>query len=302
MTTDLKMQNLATAKNILAAKGLTFANVGISDKIKINSLVVDYTPELKAKVSDITTNIGISERAAIALVLESEIAKIQIDSTIEAAEKTISDAKKIIGKATTEKPAKEAKVEKPKVEAVVKEKAPKVVKIDEDLKKEINETAKEVCHTKGLIYPQIVISENSIKFAEFYEVSGILAVAEAKTKAKQLMEKTGITSERIVLVYMYRKQITFVPVVRTTERTFSINFDPSSLTIVVDEKGKFNFHQKSEYTGVSKVMINLQSILGKINRLPNAMDKLKELADHLNNAKVKSFKECITQTEIFLNK
>ena len=96
-TTDLKANNLATAKNILAAKGLTFANVGISDKIKINSLVVDYTTELKAKVSDITTNMGISERAAIALILESEISKIQIDTTIEAAEKTILDAEKTIG-------------------------------------------------------------------------------------------------------------------------------------------------------------------------------------------------------------
>lgn len=304
-STELKMQNLATAKNILAAKGLTFANVGISDKIKINSLVVDYTTELKAKVADITTNMGISERAAIALILESEISKIQIDTTIEAAEKTILDAEKTIGKANTVKAIKAAKVKEPKAEKapkVVVVKEPKVVKIDETLKIEVNETVKEICHIKGLIYPQIVISDISIKFAEFYEITGILAIAEAKMKAKQLMAKTGITSERITLIYLNRKEITFVPVVRTTEKTFSINFPANSITIVIDDKGKFNFHQKSEYTAVNKVLMSLQAVLNKIGKMPNPMQKLKELSNHLNDAKVKSFKECTTQTEIFLTK
>lgn len=299
---ELKANNLAKAKNILAEKGLTFANVGISDKIKINTLVIDYTPELKVKVTDITTNIGISERAAIALLLEAEIAKIKIDTTIEAAEKTISDAKETIGKSNVEKIVEATKAKAAEPKAVTEPKAPKKVVIDNDLKEKVNTIAKDICHTKGLIYPQIIISDISIKFAEFYEITGILAVADAKAKAKKLMEKTGITSERIALLYLYEKEITFVPVVRTTEKTFSINFDPSSLVILLDEKGKFNFIQKAEYTGVSKVLMTLQATLNKINRLPNPMQVLKDLAEYLNNAKVKSFKECITHTENFLNK
>ena len=170
------------------------------------------------------------------------------------------------------------------------------------MKETINETAKEVCQNKGLIYPQITISDIAIKFGEFYEITGILAVADAKAKAKKLMDKTGITSERVCLVYMYEKEITFVPVVRTTEKTFSINFDPSSLIIVIDESGRFNFHQKAEYTAVTKVMMALQIVLGRIGKQPNPMEKLKALAEYLNNAKVKTFKECITQTENFLKK
>jgi len=46
----------------------------------------------------------------------------------------------------------------------------------------------------------------------------------------------------------------------------------------------------------------LQATLNKINRLTNPMQVLKDLAEYLNNAKVKSFKECITHTENFLNK
>lgn len=302
---ELKVTNLAKAKSILATKGLTFANVGISDKIKINTLVIDYTPDLKTKVEDIVKNIGISERAAITLLLETEIAKIKIDTTIQAVEKTISDAKETIGKSHIEKVIEAAKaaapkVDAPKVDAVVETPKAKVVKLDEKLKESINQTAKEVCATKGLIYPQITISDIAIKFGEFFELTGILAVAEAKAKAKQLMEKTGITSERVCLVYMYEKEITFVPVVRTTEKTFSINFDPSSLIIVIDEQGKFNFHQKAEYTAVTKVMMALQPSLGKIAKMSNPSEKLKQLADYLNYVKVKNFKECITYVDNFI--
>lgn len=300
--TELKATNLAKAKSILATKGLTFANVGISDKIKINTLIVDYTPDLKTKVEDIVKNIGISERAAIALLLETEIAKIKVDTTIQAVEKTISDAKETIGKSHIEKVIEAAKAAAPKVDVVAETPKAKVVKLDEKLKETINETAKEVCQNKGLIYPQITISDIAIKFGEFYEITGILAVADAKAKAKKLMDKTGITSERVCLVYMYEKEITFVPVVRTTEKTFSINFDPSSLIIVIDESGRFNFHQKAEYTAVTKVMMVLQIVLGRIGKQPNPMEKLKALAEYLNNAKVKTFKECITQTENFLKK
>jgi hypothetical protein len=299
---ELKANNLAKAKSILATKGLTFVNVGISDKIKINTLVVDYTPDLKTKVEDIIKNIGISERAAIALLLETEIAKIKIDTTIQAVEKTISDAKETIGKSHIEKVIEAAKASAPKVDVVAETPKAKVVKLDETLKQKINETTKDILSTKGLIYPQIVISDIAIKFGEFFELTGILAVAEAKAKAKQLMEKTGITSERVCLVYMYEKEITFVPVVRTTEKTFSINFDPSSLTIVLGEQSRFDFHQKAEYTAVTKVMMALQTVLGKISKMPNPMEKLKDLAEYLNNAKVKTFKECITQTENFLKK
>lgn len=300
--TELKATNLAKAKSILATKGLTFANVGISDKIKINTLIVDYTPDLKTKVEDIVKNIGISERAAIALLLETEIAKIKVDTTIQAVEKTISDAKETIGKSHIEKVIEAAKAAAPKVDVVAETPKAKVVKLDEKLKETINETAKEVCQNKGLIYPQITISDIAIKFGEFYEITGILAVADAKAKSKKLMDKTGITSERVCLVYMYEKEITFVPVVRTTEKTFSINFDPSSLIIVIDESGRFNFHQKAEYTAVTKVMMALQIVLGRIGKQPNPMEKLKALAEYLNNAKVKTFKECITQTENFLKK
>jgi len=101
---------------------------------------------------------------------------------------------------------------------------------------------------------------------------------------------------------MYEKEITFVPVVRTTEKTFSINFDPSSLIIVIDASEKFIFHQKAEYTAVTKVMMNLQAVLGKINKMENPIEKLKELAEYLNNAKVKNFKECIKYTEEFIKK
>ena len=116
------------------------------------------------------------------------------------------------------------------------------------------------------------------------------------------MEKTGITSERVCLVYLFEKEITYIPTVRTTEKTFSINFDPSSLIIVIDENGRFNFHQKAEYTAVTKVMMALQTVLGKIGKQPNPMEKLKELAEYLNRSKVKTFKECITETENFLKK
>jgi len=297
---EMKSTNLAKAKSILATKGLTFANVGISDKIKINTLVLDFTPDLKAKVEDIVKNIGISERAAITLLLETEIAKIKIDTTIQVVEKTIADAKEIVGKSHIEKVIEAAKKTAPKVDVVAETPKAKVVKLDEKLKDTINETAKEICQTKGLIYPQITISDIAIKFGEFFTIEGILAVAEAKAKAKQLMEKTGITSERVCLVYMYEKEITFVPVVRTTEKTFSIKFDPSSLTIVIDEQGRFNFHQKAEYTAVTKVMMVLQTSLGKIAKMPNPMEKLKQLADYLNYVKVKNFKECITYVDNFI--
>ena len=99
---------------------------------------------------------------------------------------------------------------------------------------------------------------------------------------------------------MYEKEITFVPVVRTTEKTFSINFDPSSLIIVLDEQGRFNFHQKAEYTAVTKVMMALQIVLGRIGKQANPMEKLKDLAEYLNNAKVKTFKECITYVDNFI--
>jgi len=304
---ELKANNLAKAKSILATKGLTFANVGISDKIKINTLVVDYTPDLKTKVEDIVKNIGISERAAIALLLETEIAKIKIDTTIQAVEKTISDAKDTIGKSHIEKVIEAAKaaapkVDAPKVDAVAETPKAKVVKLDEKLKDTINETAKDILSTKGLIYPQITISDIAIKFGEFYEITGILAVAEARSLAKKLMEKTGITSERVCLVYLFEKEITHIPVVKTTEKTFSIKFDPSSLTIVVNEGNRFDFHQKAEYTAITKVLTTLQSLLIKLSKLPNSMEKLKDLAEYLNNAKVKSFKECITHTENFLKK
>jgi hypothetical protein len=301
--TELKTTNLSKAKNILAAKGLTFANIGISDKIKINTLCVDYTQDLKKKVLDITENIGLSERAAIVLLLETEINKIKIDKTIEVVEKTIADATETIGKAKVAKIVEATKtapkVETPKVETP-KVKTPKVVKIDEALKTKVNDTVKDILSTKGLIHPQITISDISIKFGGFHEITGVLAVGEAKVKAKQLMEKTGITSERICLVYLFQKEITHIPSVRTTEKTFSINFDPSSLIIVIDNNNRFNFHQKAEYTAVTKVMMVLQTSLGKIAKMPNPMDKLKELAEYLNNAKVKSFKECIVYVDNFI--
>ena len=187
------------------------------------------------------------------------------------------------------------KVETPKVET------PKVVKLDEALKTKINDTVKDVLATKGLIHPQITISDISIKFGGFHEITGVLAVAEAKAKAKQLMEKTGITSERVCLVYLFGKEITYIPTVRTTEKTFSINFPANSLIVILNSSNKFDFHQKSEYTAVNKVMMSLQIVLGRISKMSNPMDKLKELAEYLNNAKVKSFKECLTHTEKFLS-
>ncbi len=298
---ELKEKSLVAAKNILAAKGLNFANIGLSDKIKINTLCVDYTQDLKDKVTDIVKNIGISERAAIVILLEKEIAKIKIDTTIEVAEKTVADATETIGKAMVKKMVEAAKAAAPKVETP-KVETPKVVKLDEALKTKINDTVKDVLATKGLIHPQITISDISIKFGEFYEITGVLAVAEARSLAKRLMEKTGITSERVCLVYLFEKEITYIPTVRTTEKTFSINFDPSSLIIVIDENGRFNFHQKAEYTAVTKVMMSLQTVLGKIGKQPNPMEKLMELAEYLNRSKVKTFKECITETENFLKK
>ena len=301
LVSELKEKSLVAAKNILATKGLNFANVGLSDKIKINTLCVDYTQDLKDKVADIVKNIGISERAAIVILLEKEIAKIKIDTTIEVAEKTVADATETIGKAMVKKMVEAAKAAAPKVETP-KVETPKVVKLDEALKTKINDTVKDVLATKGLIHPQITISDIAIKFGEFYEITGVLAVAEARSLAKRLMEKTGITSERVCLVYLFEKEITYIPTVRTTEKTFSINFDPSSLIIVIDENGRFNFHQKAEYTAVTKVMMALQTVLGKIGKQPNPMEKLKELAEYLNRSKVKTFKECITETENFLKK
>ena len=301
LVSELKEKSLVAAKNILAAKGLNFANIGLSDKININTLCVDYTQDLKDKVTDIVKNIGISERAAIVILLEKEIAKIKIDTTIEVAEKTVADATETIGKAMVKKMVEAAKAAAPKVETP-KVETPKVVKLDEALKTKINDTVKDVLATKGLIHPQITISDISIKFGEFYEITGVLAVAEARSLAKRLMEKTGITSERVCLVYLFEKEITYIPTVRTTEKTFSINFDPSSLIIVIDENGRFNFHQKAEYTAVTKVMMALQTVLGKIGKQPNPMEKLKELAEYLNRSKVKTFKECITETENFLKK
>ena len=301
LVSELKEKSLVAAKNILATKGLNFANVGLSDKIKINTLCVDYTQDLKDKVADIVKNIGISERAAIVILLEKEIAKIKIDTTIEVAEKTVADATETIGKAMVKKMVEAAKAAAPKVETP-KVETPKVVKLDEALKTKINDTVKDVLATKGLIHPQITISDIAIKFGEFYEITGVLAVAEARSLAKRLMEKTGITSERVCLVYLFEKEITYIPTVRTTEKTFSINFDPSSLIIVIDENGRFNFHQKAEYTAVTKVMMALQTVLGKIGKQPNPMEKLMELAEYLNRAKVKTFKECITETENFLKK
>ena len=302
LVSELKEKSLVAAKNILATKGLNFANVGLSDKIKINTLCVDYTQDLKDKVADIVKNIGISERAAIVILLEKEIAKIKIDTTIEVAEKTVADATETIGKAMVKKMVEAAKATAPKVEETPKVETPKVVKLDEALKTKINDTVKDVLATKGLIHPQITISDIAIKFGEFYEITGVLAVAEARSLAKRLMEKTGITSERVCLVYLFEKEITYIPTVRTTEKTFSINFDPSSLIIVIDENGRFNFHQKAEYTAVTKVMMALQTVLGKIGKQPNPMEKLMELAEYLNRAKVKTFKECITETENFLKK
>ena len=302
LVSELKEKSLVAAKNILAAKGLNFANIGLSDKIKINTLCVDYTQDLKDKVADIVKNIGISERAAITILLEKEIAKIKIDTTIEVAEKTVADATETIGKAMVKKMVEAAKATAPKVEETPKVETPKVVKLDEALKTKINDTVKDVLATKGLIHPQITISDIAIKFGEFYEITGVLAVAEARSLAKRLMEKTGITSERVCLVYLFEKEITYIPTVRTTEKTFSINFDPSSLIIVIDENGRFNFHQKAEYTAVTKVMMSLQTVLGKIGKQPNPMEKLKELAEYLNRSKVKTFKECITETENFLKK
>ena len=301
LVSELKEKSLVAAKNILAAKGLNFANIGLSDKININTLCVDYTQDLKDKVTDIVKNIGISERAAIVILLEKEIAKIKIDTTIEVAEKTVADATETIGKAMVKKMVEAAKAAAPKVETP-KVETPKVVKLDEALKTKINDTVKDVLATKGLIHPQITISDIAIKFGEFYEITGVLAVAEARSLAKRLMEKTGITSERVCLVYLFEKEITYIPTVRTTEKTFSINFDPSSLIIVIDENGRFNFHQKAEYTAVTKVMMALQTVLGKIGKQPNPMEKLKELAEYLNRSKVKTFKECITETENFLKK
>ena len=301
LVSELKEKSLVAAKNILATKGLNFANVGLSDKININTLCVDYTQDLKDKVTDIVKNIGISERAAIVILLEKEIAKIKIDTTIEVAEKTVADATETIGKAMVKKMVEAAKAAAPKVETP-KVETPKVVKLDEALKTKINDTVKDVLATKGLIHPQITISDIAIKFGEFYEITGVLAVAEARSLAKRLMEKTGITSERVCLVYLFEKEITYIPTVRTTEKTFSINFDPSSLIIVIDENGRFNFHQKAEYTAVTKVMMSLQTVLGKIGKQPNPMEKLKELAEYLNRSKVKTFKECITETENFLKK
>lgn len=300
---ELKEKSLVAAKNILAAKGLNFANIGLSDKIKINTLCVDYTQDLKDKVADIVKNIGISERAAITILLEKEIGKIKIDTTIEAVEKTVADATETIGKAMVKKMVEAAKAAAPKVEETPKvEKAPKVVKLDEKLKETINKTVKEVLDTKGLIHPQIIVSDISIKFGEFHEITGVLAVAEARSLAKRLMDKTGISSERVCLVYLFEKEITHIPVVKTTEKTFSIKFEPSSLTIVVNEGNKFDFHQKAEYTAVTKVLMTLQSLLVKLSKLPNSMERLKDLAEYLNNAKVKTFKECITETENFLKK
>ena len=293
---ELKEKSLVAAKNILAAKGLNFANVGLSDKIKINTLCVDYTQDLKDKVADIVKNIGISERAAIVILLEKEIAKIKIDTTIEVAEKTVADATETIGKAMVKKMVEAAKAAEPKVET------PKVVKLDEALKTKINDTVKDVLATKGLIHPQITISDISIKFGGFHEITGVLAVAEARGLAKRLMDKTGISSERVCLVYLFEKEITHIPVVKTTEKTFSINFDPSSLTIVVNDGNKFDFHQKAEYTAVTKVLMTLQSLIVKLSKLPNSMERLKDLAEYLNNAKVKTFKECIIHTENFLKK
>ena len=298
---ELKEKSLVAAKNILAAKGLNFANVGLSDKIKINTLCVDYTQDLKDKVADIVKNIGISERAAIVILLEKEIAKIKIDTTIDVAEKTVADATETIGKAMVKKMVEAAKAAEPKVETP-KVETPKVVKLDEALKTKINDTVKDVLATKGLIHPQITISDISIKFGGFHEITGVLAVAEARSLAKRLMDKTGISSERVCLVYLFEKEITHIPVVKTTEKTFSINFDPSSLTIVVNDGNKFDFHQKAEYTAVTKVLMTLQSLIVKLSKLPNSMERLKDLAEYLNNAKVKTFKECIIHTENFLKK
>ena len=298
---ELKEKSLVSAKNILAAKGLNFANIGLSDKIKINTLCVDYTQDLKDKVVDIVKNIGISERAAITILLEKEIAKIKIDTTIEVAEKTVADATETIGKAMVKKMVEAAKAAEPKVETP-KVETPKVVKLDEALKTKINDTVKDVLATKGLIHPQITISDISIKFGGFHEITGVLAVAEARSLAKRLMDKTGISSERVCLVYLFEKEITHIPVVKTTEKTFSINFDPSSLTIVVNDGNKFDFHQKAEYTAVTKVLMTLQSLIVKLSKLPNSMERLKDLAEYLNNAKVKTFKECIIHTENFLKK
>jgi hypothetical protein len=299
---ELKEKSLVSAKNILAAKGLNFANIGLSDKIKINTLCVDYTKDLKDKVADIVKNIGISERAAITILLEKEIAKIKIDTTIEVAEKTVADATETIGKAMVKKMVEAAKAATPKVEATLKFETPKVVKLDEALKTKINDNVKDVLATKGLIHPQITISDISIKFGGFHEITGVLAVAEARSLAKRLMDKTGISSERVCLVYLFEKEITHIPVVKTTEKTFSIKFEPSYLTIVVNEGNKFDFHQKAEYTAVTKVLMTLQSLLVKISKLPNSMERLKDLAEYLNNAKVKTFKECIIHTENFLKK
>ena len=194
LVSELKEKSLVAAKNILAAKGLNFANIGLSDKIKINTLCVDYTQDLKDKVADIVKNIGISERAAITILLEKEIAKIKIDTTIEVAEKTVADATETIGKAMVKKMVEAAKATAPKVEETPKVETPKVVKLDEALKTKINDTVKDVLATKGLIHPQITISDIAIKFGEFYEITGVLAVAEARSLAKRLMEKTGITN------------------------------------------------------------------------------------------------------------
>lgn len=300
----LKTTNLEKAKAILAAKGLNFTNVGISKThITIGNLTIDYTDGLKASVKEAVDSIGISERAAITLFIEKEIAKLSHANLVSAAteatkakaEQTLHTAK-LIADAKAKAKADTPKVEAPKVETT----KAKVVKLDENLKTKINDCVKDVLATKGLIYPQIVITNTSIKFGEFHEITGLLAVAEAQTLVKNLIEKTGITSERTCLVYLFEKEITYVPNIRTTDKTFSMYFGENSLTLLIDENGRFNFHPKLESTKLTKTILSLQIELGKIAKLQNVKQKLKELAEYLNDVKVKTFHESIPHVQNFL--
>lgn len=292
---ELKVTNLEKAKGILKAKGLNFTNIGITNEIKINTLSVDYSPELKLKVLDITKNIGISERAAIALLLEAEIGKIKIDETIDAAAKSISDANTIIGKAKVVEAYKE-------IEGVTKaeiKKAVKLVKIDEVLKEEINETAKNVCHTKSLIYPQITISDITIKFANIHEITGVIAVADTRDKAKKLMQKTGITSERVVLVYMFEKILTYIPKAKVSDKSFTLKLGESSISITIDANNKFTFHQKLEYQKLANHAFELQNKIVSLVKVGNVHENLKKVSDHLNKFTVDSFRKSINILEDF---
>jgi len=130
-------------------------------------------------------------------------------------------------------------------------------------------------------------------------LTGILAVAEAKAKAKQLMEKTGITSERIVLTYMFADVLLFVPKAKVSDKVFSLKIGESFITIMVDEKGKFTFHQKLEFAKLTSIAFELQNKIVKLVKVGNIQENLKKISDFLNKANPDTFRKSINVLENF---